>query len=69
MMEKARVKNENMVRDMKTTALLSTDHDAIRAYEMKKRERNLLYERLNSLERQVAELKAIVLELRNGRIP
>lgn len=57
------VRNEPMVRDMRTGALLSTDRDAFRAYEDRRRERRLQQERINSLEEQVAELRRILSEL------
>ena len=57
------VRNEPMVRDTRTGALLSTDRDAFRAYEDRRRERRLQQERINSLEEQVAELRHILSEL------
>jgi hypothetical protein len=70
MMRRERVRNENLVRDPRTTALLSTDKDAILAYERKKRERQVQEDRLNTLEREVAALKEQVAQLRkNGNAP
>lgn len=70
MRERARVRNENMVRDMRTTALLSTDKDAILHYERKRAERKANEDRLNTLEREVAALKEQVAQLRkNGNNP
>jgi len=57
------VQNEPMVRDMRTGALLSTDKDAFRAYEDRKRERQAQQDRINSLEEKVAELQRILSEL------
>lgn len=70
MRERAKVRNENMVRDMRTTALLSTDKDAILHYERKRAERKANEDRLNTLEREVAALKEQVAQLRkNGNNP
>lgn len=70
MRERAKVRNENMVRDMRTTALLSTDKDAIFHYERKRAERKAQEDRLNTLEREVAALKEQVAQLRkNGNNP
>ena len=71
MMRRERVRNENLVRDPRTTALLSTDKDAIMAYERKKRERQVQEDRLNTLEREVAALKEQVAQLlrKNGNAP
>jgi uncharacterized protein YceH (UPF0502 family) len=66
MMRRERVRNENLVRDPRTTALLSTDKDAIMAYERKKRERQVQEDRLNTLEREVAALKEQVAQLRKN---
>jgi hypothetical protein len=66
MMRRERVRNENLVRDPRTTALLSTDKDAILAYERKKRERQVQEDRLNTLEREVAALKEQVAQLRKN---
>lgn len=70
MRERAKVRNENMVRDMRTTALLSTDKDAILHYERKRAERKAQEDRLNTLEREIAALKEQVAQLRkNGNNP
>jgi len=61
--DKVPVRNEPLVRDMRTGALLSTDRDAFRAYEDRKRERQAQQDRLNSLEGKVAELQRILSEL------
>lgn len=64
---KAKVKNEKMVRDMRTTALLSTDIDGIANYEKRKREIVSQRERLNMLEREISFLKeAVNALLKNG---
>jgi hypothetical protein len=57
------VENERMVRDRRTGALLSTDRDAIRAYEARKRERQSQAERINNLEQTVAELQKAISEI------
>lgn len=60
---KVPVQNEPMVRDMRTGALLSTDRDAFRAYEDRKRERQVQQDRINRLEEKVTELQHILSEL------
>lgn len=57
------VENERLVRDRRTGALLSTDKDAIRAYEARKRDRLSQQERINTLERTVAELQKAISEI------
>lgn len=70
MRNKAKVRNENMVRDMRTTALLSTDKEAIMHYERKRAERKAQEERLNRLEREIAALKEQIAQLqKNGTNP
>jgi hypothetical protein len=65
--ERIPVENEPMVRDRRTGALLSTDRDAIRAYEARKRERLSQQERINTLERTVAELQKAISEITEKR--
>ena len=60
---KVPVQNEPMVRDMRTGALLSTDRDAFRAYEDRKRVRQVQQDRINRLEEKVTELQHILSEL------
>lgn len=67
MSQRIRVQNENMVRDPRTSALLSTDKDAIKAYERRKQELQSQKDRLNRLERDVATLKDLVSQLMNQR--
>lgn len=70
MRSKAKVKNENMVRDMRTTALLSTDREAIMHYEKKRAERKAQEERLNRLESEIVALKELIAQLqKNGNNP
>lgn len=59
------VKNNKMVRDTKTNAILSVDMDAIKAYEDRIRKIQVEKDRLNRLELEVSELRAIIEELRN----
>jgi polyhydroxyalkanoate synthesis regulator phasin len=69
-MKKIPVKNEALVRDSKTGALLSTDLDAVKAYERKKQEMKAQKERINRLEEEIADLKkaiAALLQQRNGK--
>ena len=61
--ERIPVENERMVRDRRTGALLSTDRDAIRAYEARKRDRLSQEERINTLEHTVAELQKAISEI------
>ena len=61
--ERIPVENERMVRDRRTGALLSTDRDAIRAYEARKRDRLSQQERINTLEHTVAELQKAISEI------
>ena len=61
--DKIPVQNEKMVRDARSKALLSTDRDAVRAYEKKKQESKAQKERINRLEQELADLKAIISEL------
>lgn len=63
MSDRIPVKDERMVRDRKTSALLSTDHDAIAAYERKKRETKAQKDRINRLEQEVGELKKLLSQL------
>ena len=58
------VKNNKMVRDTKTNAILSVDTDAIRAYEDRIRKIQAEKDRLNRLELEISELRAIIEELR-----
>lgn len=58
------VKNNKMVRDTKTNAILSVDMDAIKAYEDRIRKIQAEKDRLNRLELEVSELRAIIEELR-----
>jgi len=58
------VKNNKMVRDTKTNAILSVDTDAIKAYEDRIRKIQAEKDRLNRLELEVSELRAIIEELR-----
>jgi hypothetical protein len=60
---KVPVQNEKMVRDMKSKAILSTDRDAILAYEKKKLESKAQKERINRLEQELADLKTLISEL------
>lgn len=57
------VENERLVRDRRTGALLSTDKDAIHAYEARKRERLSQQERINTLEQTVADLQKAISEI------
>jgi hypothetical protein len=57
------VENEKMVRDVRTKALLSTDKDAVRAYEKRRQELKTQKERINRLEQELADLKTIIAEL------
>lgn len=59
------VKNNKMVRDTKTNAVLSVDLDAIKTYENRIRKIQAEKDRLNRLELEVSELRAIIEELRN----
>jgi cell division protein FtsB len=52
-----------MVRDVRTKALLSTDKDAVRAYEKRRQELKTQKERINRLEQELADLKTIIAEL------
>jgi len=61
--DKIPVQNEKMVRDVRSKALLSTDRDSVRAYEKKRQESKAQKERINRLEQELADLKAIISEL------
>lgn len=63
MSDRIPVKDERMVRDPATQALLSTDHDAIAAYERKRRENKAQKDRINRLEQEVQELKQLLSKL------
>jgi hypothetical protein len=63
MPNRIRVKNESMVRDTKTGALLSTDREAVIAYERKKQEQKAQRDRINRLEQEVSDLKELVSKL------
>jgi hypothetical protein len=59
------VKNNKMVRDVSSNAVLSVDIDAVKAYEDRRRKIQSERERINKLETEVTELRAIIEELRN----
>lgn len=63
MSDKIPVKNERMVRDSYSKALLSTDLEAVAAYERKKREIKAQKDRINRLEQEVNELKQLLSQL------
>jgi len=58
------VKNNRMVRDTATGAVLSVDADAVKTYEERRTKILSERERLNKLESEVSELRAIIEELR-----
>lgn len=58
------VKNNRMVRDTATGAVLSVDAEAVRVYEERRKKAESEKERLNRLESEVSELRAIIDELR-----
>jgi hypothetical protein len=58
------VKNNRMVRDTATGAVLSVDADAVKTYEERRKKILSERERLNKLESEVSELRAIIEELR-----
>ena len=61
--DKIPVINEKLMRDSKSGALLSTDRDAVIAYERKKREAASQKDRINKLEQELSELKDMVSKL------
>ena len=63
MTHKIPVQNERMVRDMRSGALLSTDKDSIKAYERRKQEAKAQKDRINRLEHELSELKALMSKL------
>jgi hypothetical protein len=63
MTDKIPVQNERMVRDMRSGALLSTDKDSIKAYERRKQEAKAQKDRINRLEHELSELKALMSKL------
>lgn len=63
MIDRIPVKDEKMVRDTFSHAILSTDHDAVTAYEKKKREAKAQKDRINRLEQEVTELKQLLSQL------
>jgi DeoR/GlpR family transcriptional regulator of sugar metabolism len=63
MPNRIKVKNERLVRDTKTGAILSTDHDSIHAYERRKHEHLAQKERINKLEQELFDLKSLVSKL------
>jgi hypothetical protein len=63
MTNKIPVQNERMVRDMRSGALLSTDKDSIKAYERRKQEAKAQKDRINRLEHELSELKALMSKL------
>jgi hypothetical protein len=58
------VKNNAMVRDTQSGAVLSVDAEAVRQYEERRRKVLSERERLNKLETEVSELRALIEELR-----
>jgi hypothetical protein len=63
MTQKIPVQNEKLVRDMRSGALLSTDKDSIKAYERRKQEAKAQKDRINRLEHELSELKALMSKL------
>lgn len=59
------VKNNRMVRDTASGAVLSVDMDAIKTYEDRRRKIQTDKDRLNRLEIEVSELRTFIEELRN----
>lgn len=59
------VKNNRMVRDTSSGAVLSVDVDAIKTYEERRRKIQTDKDRLNRLEIEVSELRTFIEELRN----
>jgi hypothetical protein len=59
------VKNNRMVRDTASGAVLSVDMDAIKTYEERRRKIQTDKDRLNRLEIEVSELRTFIEELRN----
>ena len=59
------VKNNRMVRDTASGAVLSVDMDAIKTYEERRRKIQSDKDRLNRLEIEVSELRTFIEELRN----
>ena len=65
MMDKIPVKNNSgLVRDVSTGAILSTDKDAIRVYEERRKKILSDRQRLNNLEIELSEIRSIIEELR-----
>ena len=61
------VQHERLVRDTRSKALLSTDREAILAYETRKRERQTQTERINTLEEKVSQLQEALSKLLGNR--
>ena len=61
--DQLRVKNEHLVRDTKSGALLSTDRDSILAYEKRKHDVRLQKDPINRLELELSDLKELVFKL------
>lgn len=68
----ARVKeHENLVRDMRTGAILNTDENAIKKHELYMHERkkqNVIQEQINSLKNDVSEIKDMLRALKDRGI-
>lgn len=62
-MSKIPVKNDFLVRDTKSRALLSTDLDSVKAYEKRKEQIKSQKDTINKLEKEVEELKQLVSKL------
>lgn len=58
------VKDAKMVRDSTSRAVLSTDREAVIAYEERVKRLQSDRDRLNKLETEMADLKALIEELR-----
>jgi TolA-binding protein len=58
------VKNNKMIRDTSTGAVLSVDQEAVKDYEERRKKILSERERLNRLESEISELRAIIDELR-----
>lgn len=61
--KKIPVKNQPIVRDEKSKALLFTDLDSVRAYQKKKEQMKSQKDTINRLEMEVEELKQLVAKL------
>lgn len=62
----AKTDRDDVVRDLESKAVVSRDHTALQAYKTRKKATREQKQRLNNLERDVAEIKSMLAQLLAG---